>query len=207
MSKNDVGKQLVINRLQDLNENRNIGRVIAFDKKYEELQFISQTITGFSDVVEELKSFFAAETEYPMEELFTKSSTQNIGSGIQNQMIARNLWSVKCHEWITENWLDNYMSFYSNFYDLGKYTIQIPLNLEMSEQEKVNIQKTAAERDKILVDIGAITPNEVRDSYRGDTFNININIDSVPDDSYWDNLANITLQDLDNLAEETINDD
>lgn len=207
MSKNDVGKQLVINRLQDLNENRNIGRVIAFDKKYEELQFISQTITGFSDVVEELKSFFAAETEYPMEELFTKSSTQNIGSGIQNQMIARNLWSVKCHEWITENWLNNYMSFYSNFYDLGKYTIQIPLNLEMSEQEKVNIQKTAAERDKILVDIGAITPDEVRDSYKGDTFNININIDSVPDDSYWDNLANITLQDLDNLAEETINDD
>lgn len=208
MSKNDIGKQMVMGRLTDLNENRNIGRVIAFDKKYEEIQFISQTISGFSEIVDELKTFFASETEYPIEELFDKSSSQNIGSGIQNQMIARNLWATRCNEWTVENWLDKYISFYSNYYDMDNYRIEIPLVLEMSEKEKIDIQKTSAERDKILVDIGAITPDEVRNTYKGNEFNININIDSelLPDDSYWENLANISIQDLDNLAEETIND-
>lgn len=208
MSKSDIGKQMVISRLTDLNENRNIGRTIAFDKKYEELQFISQTVSGFSEIVNELKTFFAAETEYPIEELFDKSSNQNIGSGIQNQLIARNLWSTKCNEWTLENWLDNYIKFYSNFYDMDKYSIQIPLEIEMSEQEKIEIQKTAAERDKILLELGVITAEEIRQSYKGETFTINLNIDSepIPDDNYWENLANITIQDLDNLAEETIND-
>lgn len=205
MTKSPAGQQAVLNRLENLNENRNIGRTIGFDKKYEEIKYITQSVSGYENIVHEMKIFFASESEYPYDQLFDQSGSQQLGSGIQNQLISRHLWAQRCHEWTVENWLDNYITYYGNFY--RDFKVEIPFSLETSEQEQMELKKTTAERDKILYEIGAITAKEIRDEYRGVDFTGNLNVDSViDDDNYWDTLANITIADFDNLADEVIND-
>jgi hypothetical protein len=178
MSKSDEGRGLILDRLVSLNMNRSITRTIAFDKKTEAMSFISQTLTGVKDVIEELKEIFISESDYPVEEIFDQSPKQKLGSGIQNQLVARYLWARRCRLWAINNWLNQYMQFFTSTKNMENLKLDIPFKVDLTEEEKANIQLIGANRIKTLIDAGVIVDEEARTGYMGDEYSLNIELDN-----------------------------
>jgi hypothetical protein len=233
MQISDQGRQIVFERLSTLNLNRNIGRVMAYDKSKEIIGFISQTLTGVNELIEQAKSILVSESDYPASELFDTTQSQALGSGIQNQLVARYLWARKVRSWAINNALPYLKIYFDRTRDMSNANIFIPFVVDLTDEEKADIEKKAADRSKVLIDAGVVSPEEVRECYRGDEFSLDIilddskytnskaalpdtedtlrgnddaSIDVIPDDNYWDELATITTYDLDLFAQEVIND-
>jgi hypothetical protein len=228
MSKSSEGQQMIFDRLSTLNINRSINRTIAFDKKSEEIGFITQTLSGVKDIIQEIKEIFTSETDYPVEELFEQSPGQKLGSGVQNQLISRYLWARRCKSWVINNWLGYYQIYFNRITDMTDININIPFIVDLTEEERANIENVAADRTKKLIEAGVIDASEARTAYSGDKFTLNIELDdanfiesrrltetqtspvfdeqldSIPGNAYWDNLANITTADLEEIAEEIL---
>lgn len=223
MSRSDEGKTMIYDRLTTLNLNRNINRTIAYDKKSEEMNFISQTLSGVREIIESIKEIFISETDYPLEELFEQAPSQKLGSGVQNQLIARYLWARRCRNWAINNWMPYYKIYFDRTLDMSQITINIPFIVDLTDEERANIENIAADRTTKLVNAGVISVEEARTGYKTDSFTLNIELnknitepvlsipastqddaDVIPDDSYWDNLANVTTEYLDNIAEKIL---
>lgn len=232
MSKSDEGRSMILDRLFTLNSTRSINRTIAYDKKSEAVGFISQTLSGVKDAIEEVKETFVSESDYPIEEIFDQSPKQKLGSGVQNQLIARYLWARRCRLWIINNWMENYILYYKRNRDMSKTKIEIPFKVDLTEEESANIQKLGAERIKQLIEAGVISVMEARTGYIGEKYTLNIELNneqfrtsklyeprtkkeppasvqedsnSIPDDMFWQSLATVTMQDIDTIAEEILN--
>lgn len=225
MQISDEGKKIVFDRLNTLNINRNIGRLLAYDKSKEIIGFINQSLTGVNELIDQAKSILASETDYPVSEIFDLSQSQALGSGIQNQLVARYLWARRVRNWTINNVLPYLKMYFQRTRDMTNLEIWIPFIVDLTDEEKASIEKLAAERSKMLIEAGVITPAEARSSYRGDMFSLNIVLDEaayketkklsnernlqedsdvIPDDNYWDELSTLTEEDLTALAKNVI---
>ena len=227
MSKSDEGRSMIFDRLITLNMNRSINKTIAYDKKSEIIGFVSQTISGINDVINQLKEIFVSETDYPVEELFEQAPSQKLGSGVQNQLIARYLWARRCRNWTINNWMQYYTTYFSRTKDMNGIKINIPFIVDLTEEERANVENIGADRIKKLIDAGVIDVEEARTGYLGNKYTLNIKLkdapptqsmsftqepdtptssqqDSIPDNMFWDALATITEQDLDQIGEELV---
>jgi len=233
MTMSNEGQEKVFGRLTALNLNRNITRTVAYDKRTEELNFISQTISGVKEIIDEMKQIFVAESEYPAEEIFEESPTQKLGSGIQNQLVSRYLWARRVRNWVINNWLEYYKTIFERIRNMEGLKIEIPFIVDLTDDEKAEIQNKGATRTKTLIEAGVITPEEARTGYKDDKFTLNIELDEaafaemkkqkleesqaalqkpspaltedadiIPDDKFWDSLATVTFNDLDDIAYE-----
>jgi hypothetical protein len=246
MQISDEGKRIVFDRLTALNINRSISRIMAYDKSKEAIGFISQTLTGVNDLVEQSKSILASESDYPVSEIFEINQSQALGTGIQNQLVARYLWARRVRNWSINNALPYLKIYFNRTRDMNELEIWIPFIVDLTDEEKADIEKKAADRSKVLIDAGIISPMEARTGYKGDMFTLNIKLNDaeylpdnkaallkdnlnnekklnqeqntpasntdagsevIPDDRFWDDLANITSHDLDSFAKEVINEE
>lgn len=241
MQISDEGKKIVFDRLTTLNINRSIGRLLAYDKSKEAIGFINQSIAGVNDLIEQTKTILASETDYPVSEIFETGQSQALGSGIQNQLVARYLWARRVRNWTINNVVPYLKTYFDRTRDMTNLAIWIPFVVDLTDEEKADIEKKAADRSKVLIDSGIVTPDEARSNYRGDMFTLDIILDEksyeadkaalsaseelkqerelkdqqntpasntdadvIPDDLYWDELANISSVDLEILSRNTI---
>lgn len=176
---NENGLKAVLKKLSIFNKQRHINRVIPRDME-DDFNFVSQTLTGVREILEEFKILIAASTDYPYDQLFATTPSQNLSSsGIQNQLIARFLWAKKVVKWIKNNWADNYKKIFDIKYGRDNYKLHIPLKIDLSEQEKAELQKTAAEELEKLIGAGIIIPEEGRVRFEGEEFDLNIVLDKA----------------------------
>jgi hypothetical protein len=191
MTKTDRGSGEIQARLTSIKVNRNVNRVIAYDKENEILSYISQATTGINDLIGVIKEIFIAESDYPASELFEENSRQNLGSGIANQLIARFLWTKRCHSYTLREFLPQYETFYNRHYKEENYKVIIPFNLELSQIEQAELEKFASERTKNLIESGVISPEEARSGYQLEGFNLNI----ILDDNLYKQMAKTSKTD------------
>lgn len=177
MSKSEEGRGMIFDRLFTLNMTRSINRVLAFDKKTEAISFISQTLSGVKEIIEELKEILVSESDYPIEEIFDQSPKQKLGSGVQNQLIARYLWARRTRLWVINNWMLYYKHYFNNTRNMQNIKIDIPFKVDLTMEEKANIEEIASKRNKNLIDAGVVVPEETRIGYKGDEFSLNIELD------------------------------
>ena len=177
MTRTDEGKKSIFERLTTLNLNRSINRALAFDKKSETIGFITQSTLVVPEIIGEIEQFFVAETDYPYEELFEQSIQTRFGSsGIQNQLIARYLWARRCRNWVINNWLPYYTTYFNRVRKMQGIKINIPFIVDLTQLEQVEIERMASERTKNLIDAGVITRDEARGGYRGSKFTLNLEL-------------------------------
>lgn len=241
----EVGQNRVYERLTALNQSRSIYKTIAYDKEKEEMNFVSQTLTGVIEVIRESKELLMSSTGYPYEQIFENPPNFKIGSsGVQNQLIVRYLWAKRIKTWSTNEWKPNLTTYYSRTSDMTGRKIDIPLLLELTLEEQAIVEEKAAKRIKDLRDSGVISVYEGRTGYEGDKFTMNIKLDDavferekasaenlqeqvnqpqngrtnrttgqqddlskdslLPDDDYWDELARVTTNDLDNIGRDVL---
>jgi Protein of unknown function (DUF1073) len=234
----DEGKKVVLERLVAVNMHRDISRILAYDKGKEDIGFVSQTFSGVSEVLADIKNILMTYSDYPNDQLFEDTPKQSLGSGISNQLIARMLWAARLKNWVEENWLSNYTRLFNTIMGEG-YSIEIPFKVDMTELEKAEIENKGAERIKKLLESGMISINEARTGYKSDEYTLNIaldenfvipnnevvqtpeskstdnsqtnqveandaNLDASVKDSFWEEFANITEDDLVNVAESVL---
>lgn len=173
----DKGRQDVLERLMSIRTSRNVNRAIPYDKQKEILSFISQNVTGINDIISNVKEMFIAESDYPPSILFEEDSKQSMGSGIQNQLIARFIWAKRSRSWTLNNWLKQYKLFYNRYLKGQPYELEIPFNVELTALEQAELEKLGAERLKLLIESKVITPIEARTGYTGSTYTLNIMLD------------------------------
>jgi hypothetical protein len=173
---NEQGRAVVLERLLAVNDGRNLTRTIAYDKGKEDVSFISQSSTGVSDILENIKAVLVSYADYPTEQLFEESKKQSMGSGMSNQLIARMLWASRLVSWINENWSSNYTRLFNTIFGEG-YKLEIPFNVEMTELEKAEIEEKGANRLEKLLSSKVININEARTGYKTPTYRLNIDLD------------------------------
>lgn len=173
----DRGRQDVLERLMSLKTSRNVNRAIPYDKQKEILSFISQNVSGINDIIANLKEVFIADSDYPPSVLFEEDSRQSMGSGVQNQLIARFLWAKRSRSWVVNSWLKQYKLFYGRYFQTQNFEIEIPFNVELTVLEQSELEKLGAERVQLLIESNVITPMEARTGYSGASYTLNIMLD------------------------------
>jgi hypothetical protein len=222
-SKSDEGRNYIFERLTSVNVNRNVSRILTYDKTKESISFISQSISGIKDVISEIKQIFISVSDYPYNQIFEEISGSQLGSGTAIQLIERMLWLEKIIDWINQNWLKHYTKLFKLIYG-DSVKVEIPFKIGLTALEKAELENIGADRIKKLIDSGVITVDEARTGYKDDEYTLNIVLSKIPpdneispsestqnqidsvevDDTFWDNLANTSQSDIDDIAESVL---
>lgn len=226
-SMTEEGRSKVRDRLNSVNVNRDITRIITHDAIGEKVSFISQSMSGATDMIDTITNLLLTYSDYPQDQLLEHTPKQNMGSGIANQLIARMLWAKRLKTWVEENWLDNYKKLFSILKG-ENIKVHIPFKVEMNIAEQAEVEDKAASRLEKLIRNKIISINEARTSYKSSEFTLNIvldenfnqepqsaistpeseqnepNTDSTINDQFWDNLANLSESDLIEVAESVL---
>lgn len=201
LNNTDAGKTILSQKMLALNRERSIDKIISFDLSKEEVSFINQSLSGLDEVLNQFKILLASETNYPYEQLFENGSGVGIGSGIQNQLVSRFLWQENVNKWIFNNWKSNYELLKNRIFG-EEYKLEIPFEVQLTITEKAELEKTVAERNKILIDSGVIIPEEARSNYQGDTFDFNLKLDEKVSEK--DEKVKISATDINSNKSEKI---
>jgi hypothetical protein len=225
------GKVQVKERLISFDLNRNVDEAIGYDLENEKIEYISQSLAQVPEFLEELKLLFVSNTEYPYDKLFSSGTKSGLSSGYQNQLITRFQWAEQVKVWSELNYLPHLNRLYKTLSpNSDSINIEIPLPLTMTDLEKAEIEEKTANKLIGLVGANIININEARNSYRSDNLTLDVilsdedtlhprlvtepkdktpdaeieNVDAMISNQFWDVLANITLYDLDVIAEEVL---
>jgi hypothetical protein len=195
LQKSETQKQTLWSKLFDFNINRKINRLLTYDKRTEELNFVSQTFSGVNEAIDISKEFLLAECDYPSDVIFETSSGGNkLGSGVQNQLVARYLWQKRATVWTIKNVLPYYRIFYHRVRKGEKLVVEIPFEVEMTDDEKADFELKGSERTKNLIETGVISNIEARTGYREGEYTLNIELKD-------DNLLDVQSLDKDEQDE------
>jgi len=174
---NDAKKN-VEERMNKINLQRNVSRLFTYDLNNEDIKFITQTLSGVKDLLQEFKENVAVESDIPYDKLFETGSGGSMGgSGIQNQLVARFLWTERKHDWSKENWLPHYKELFTKLKKIENNVVEIPFNSQLTEIEKAELQNIGADRIKKLIESGVISATEARTGYRESNYNLNISLE------------------------------
>ena len=169
------GKGVVDDRMNMISEERDMSRVFSFDLDNEKIEFITQSLNGVRDMIQEFKEAVSVASEYPYDKLFEKPPAQSMGgSGMQNQLVARFLWVEKIHDWAKFEWKDKYIELFNRIYGVDAYTFELPFKFNMTDLERAELENIAADRTTKLVNAGIITETEARTSYLESKFTLNL---------------------------------
>lgn len=176
------GKNALQERMNKINAQKNVSRIFAYDLNNEDIKFITQTLSGVKELIGEFKDSVAADSGIPYEKLFEAGNNSSmVSSGMQNQLVARFLWSEKKHEWAKENWLPKYKELFSKLKKVDDSShVKIPFGMQLTDLEKAELQNLGADRIKKLIDSGVISANEARTGYRYDEYSLNISLEENP---------------------------
>ncbi|NEP10866.1 MAG: DUF1073 domain-containing protein [Symploca sp. SIO2C1] len=171
------GQQQIIKRSLALDMGKSVVRGIYYDLENEEPGSVTRSYGGAKDIMESLENRWAAASGIPKFKLFGEIGSQGLTN---NQGLAmRSEWAILVQDY-AHNWVSNlrqlltYAFFAKDSPSKGKipesWNIEVPFDLQLTDSERMEYEKLAADRSKILTEIGAIAPEEVRSGYMGSQF-------------------------------------
>jgi len=171
------GEQQIIKRSLALDMGKSVVRGIYYDLENEEPGSVNRSYGGAKDIMESLENRWAAVSGIPKFKLFGEIGSQGLTN---NQGLAmRSEWAILVQDY-AYGWVSNlrklltYAFLAKDSPSKGKlpelWDIEVPFDLQLTDSERMEYEKLAAERSKILTEIGAIAPEEVRTGYEGSQF-------------------------------------
>lgn len=220
-----TGQEAVRNRALALDIGRSVVRGIIYDQENETPGTVKRTYQGADAIMKTLESRWVAVSGIPKSKLFGELGAQGLTN---NQGLAmRSEWALLVQNY-AYSWVENLRSLLKYAF-LAKdsptsgrmpdsFDLTPKFDLQLTDTEKMEYEKMAGDRSKLLVDMGAITAEEVRSGYSGSTFSPDIVLsektpepikkepqtdskDDVLTDEEWEAFANISAQDFINTAE------
>jgi len=195
-----AGQQQIINRSLALDMGKSVVRGIYYDLENEEPGSVTRSYGGAKDIMESLENRWAAASGIPKFKLFGEIGSQGLTN---NQGLAmRSEWAILVQDY-AHSWVSNlrqlliYTFLAKDSPSKGKipesWDIKVPFDLQLTDTERMEYEKLAADRSKTLTEIGAITPEEVRSGYEGSQFSpdfvlsddVSSEDDSKREDALW----------------------
>jgi hypothetical protein len=204
-------------------------RGIIYDMENEVPGSVTRTYQGANAIMAILESRWIAVSGIPKAKLFGELGNQGLSN---NQGLAmRNEWAILVQNY-AYSWLENLNSLAKYCFLATDFIGKIPefqlipnFDLQLTDKEKMEYEKLASDRSKTLVEMGAITAEEIRSGYQGSNFSSDIILsdkanpqpqdklqtdtkdDEPLTDEEWEELANISAQDYIEVAEGIANAD
>lgn len=182
---NEGGIQGLISRLLAVDMNRSVSRSVAHDLDTEKIEMVSRTWAGAKDIMESLKQAFTASTDIPSWRIFNDMAGGGLSNAINTVHLAKSDWYDRVYTYKEQRWrsaLEYVLKIAMRAKDsptrgiIVDASITFPTGSYNSEMEKIQIEKEAATRSKILIDSGIISPQEARACYQDNEFNSNITL-------------------------------
>jgi len=182
------GQRRIMTRAEAVN--RGISQINGFlyDLDNELPGSVSRSYTGADAILENLEKRFIASTGMPRFKILNERQS---GSLSDNGISQRYEWAKMLENWVSSNWRDNFSTLVklvllSKDSPLGKVDlkgvkISAAFDLSMTDKERMELEKLAADRSKVLVDMGAVMPHEIRASYESGDFELGITLDESLD--------------------------
>lgn len=182
------GQRRIMTRAEAVN--RGISQINGFlyDLDNELPGSVSRSYTGADAILENLEKRFIASTGMPRFKILNERQS---GSLSDNGISQRYEWAKMLENWVSSNWRDNFSTLVklvllSKDSPLGKVDLKgvkvsAAFDLSMTDKERMELEKLAADRSKVLVDMGAVMPHEIRASYESGDFELGITLDESLD--------------------------
>lgn len=185
------GLQGLLSRLLSIDMNRSISRSIAHDLDNEKIEMVSRNWGGAKDIVEALKDAFSSSTNIPRWRLFNEQTGGGLSNSVNTVHIAQADWKDRVKSYKETQWrshLEHILKICQAAKDSPSNTkddqiaLVFPTGSYISDLERIQIEKEAADRSKVLIDTGIISPDEARTCYRGKEFSslITLSEDQAP---------------------------
>lgn len=156
-----------------------IGEGDAFEVK-------TRSVTGLSDIIDKVKDFLAAQTEYPHTALFNETPGASLGEGGSSQQ--SNFYDViqGYQETTIPKALDRFLTVAfaakdgpTNGVEPEGWSYEFPALEQTNETEQATAMKTRAEADDIYVGMGADPKAILRQRFSGQKYQVNIHLEDA----------------------------
>ena len=173
------GEQDILKRLMSNDMTRSMLNMIAVDAEYEELTRDSISLSGLTDVITKLEESLSSVSGIPYS-LLLGSAPKGLSTG-DDTGLTFYYDNIKAKQLIqVESPLEELIGFFTPS-DLGTGFVTFnPLD-RMSPKDEADVRKTHSETMKNFYDMGALFPDEIRDSVFGGEYSNEITIDAELD--------------------------
>lgn len=184
-----TGQQALLTRGQSLSMSRSVLKTLLYDLEGELPGSVARSYTGADGIMDRLERAWAASSGTPRWKLFEESGSGGLASSVSSAQILRFTWADIASTWAFENWKDpldqlSYLVFLAKDSpskgkipdEWGEDSAKFPNNISMSKQEQMELESIAANRAKVLTDMGAVSALEIRGAYESGEFSTNITL-------------------------------
>ena len=180
-----IGYQSLLSRLLSVDMNRSVARSVAHDLDNEKVEMVNRTWAGAKDIMDGLERAFTAATNIPSWRMFNEQTGGGLSNTITTAHLAKADWNDRVNSYKEKNWRSP-LEYLLKIGMLSKDSptkgqqvdaaVVFPVCSFTSEIEQIQIEKSAADRSKVLIDAGIISPAEARLSYSNNEFSPNITL-------------------------------
>ena len=180
-----LGFQALFSRLLSVDMNRSVTRSVAHDLDNEKLEMVNRTWAGAKDILDSLERAFTAATNIPSWRMFNEQTGGGLSNTITTAHLAKADWTDRVNSYKELTWRSP-LEYLVKISMLAKdsptrgrkvdVALVFPVGSYTSDIEKIQIEKSAADRSKILIDSGIISPAEARLSYANNEFSASITL-------------------------------
>jgi phage-related protein (TIGR01555 family) len=170
----------LMNRLNIVNMGKSILRSIVIDAEGEDFDYKTRTLTGAVDLVEKAEDRLCAEVGIPKTVLFGQSPKGGLGQSGNHES---EMW-YSCVEAYQTSYLKPKMMeiLVELAEEAGIPTDELDIEFnplwQMSDKEEAEVRGKQSETDQRYIDMGVLSPEEVRESrFGGDAYSIETSLD------------------------------
>jgi hypothetical protein len=180
-----IGFQSLLSRLLSVDMNKSVARSVAHDLDNEKIEMVNRTWAGAKEIMDGLERAFTAATNIPSWRMFNEMTGGGLSNNINTAHLAKADWNDRVRSYKEKNWrtpLEYILKVAVHAKDSptrGKVVdaaITFPVGSYTSDLEKIQIEKVAADRSKVLIDAGIISPQEARGCYANNEFTPDITL-------------------------------
>jgi hypothetical protein len=178
-------EKYITNRSAAIKSGIDIYSLLNYDMENEVLQNVNRSLQGIKDSVEALTEIFCSNMDLPRDRLLNTISTGGLATNVNAARILDFNWCCLLEKWTYNNWkdpLDRILGIVFNvFYGkipkgYTKKSIIFPFQYKTTPEELANLQSIYADIAVKLTGINTLSSDEVREQYRHERFNPNINV-------------------------------
>jgi hypothetical protein len=184
-------EKYITNRSAAIKSGIDIYSLLNYDMDNEVLMNVNRSLQGIKDSVEALTDVFCSNVDIPRDRLLNSLTTGGLATTVNAARILDFNWCCMLQKWTYNNWkdpLDRVLSvvfniFYGKIPDgYTKKSITFPFQYVTTAEEQAGLQSTYADIAVKLIGQNVLSADEVREQYRHEQFNPNINVKgSSPD--------------------------
>lgn len=179
----NTGQEMLVERLATLDYGASVARTVLYDKDTEEIENVAISYNGVHEIIDRLEDSFVADTDIPRAILLNELGKTSLTSGESFRMSQFDL-ALRVQRWQYQHWL-GHLEWFTKLAIAAKdckakmpadgFDILFKLNYVADSREEAEVGYLQAQKAEKLTNSKIFTPEEIRGSYVGSSFDPTLN--------------------------------